>query len=174
MKNTSQKQIEANRENGMKGGVKTSEGKTVSKYNAIKHGILTKDIVLPEENAEELKELGKKLRTELAPVNEMELILVERITANTWRLKRLLKAEREMIEDDMHTSFEDKNFGKALSYDFVNYDTYGKFARYEASIERGIYKSLHELQRLQASRNGGSTPLPIAIDIDVSGKNQEK
>lgn len=171
MNNTSQKQIEANRENGKKGGVKTEEGKAVSKYNAIKHGILTKDIVLPEEDAEELKELGKKLRTELAPANEMELVLVERIIANTWRLKRLMRAETEMIIHDMSSAFGEKNFGSALSYDFANYDSYGKFTRYETSIERGIYKSLHELQRLQASRTGNKPPLPVAIDVDV---NDEK
>ena len=34
---TSQKQIEANRENAKLGGVKTEEGKAVSRYNAIKH-----------------------------------------------------------------------------------------------------------------------------------------
>ena len=35
----SQKQIEANKKNGQKGGVKTPEGKAIVKYNALKHGL---------------------------------------------------------------------------------------------------------------------------------------
>ena len=163
---TTQQQIEANRQNAKLGGVKTEEGKAVSKYNAVKHGILTKDIILSGEKEAELVDFGRKIRTELKPVNEMELILVERIIANTWRLKRALKAEKEMIEHDMENK---KNFGAALSYDFANYDSYGKFTRYETCLERGIYKALHELQRLQASRSGEKIPAPVAIDVDVSG-----
>ena len=61
MENTSQKQIDANRENGKKGGVKTDEGKAVSKYNALKHGILSKQILFEGEDENELLELEKRL-----------------------------------------------------------------------------------------------------------------
>lgn len=166
MSEISQKQLEANRQNAKLGGVKTEEGKAVSKYNAVKHGILTKDIILSGEKELELVDFGRKIRSELKPENEMEMVLVERIIANTWRLKRALKAEKEMIEHDMKT---EESFGAALSYDFANYDSYGKFTRYETCLERGIYKALHELQRLQATRAGEKIPAPVAIDVDVSG-----
>jgi hypothetical protein len=162
---TSTEQIKANKENGKLGGVKTDEGKSVSKYNAIKHGILTKDMVLEDEDENELIEFGRKIRSELKPANEMELLMVDRIIANSWRLKRALKAEREMIEHDMQN---EANFGSALSFDFANYDSYGKFTRYETCLERGIYKALHELERIQSRRNGEKVPLPVAIDVDVS------
>ena len=55
-----------------------------------------------------------------------------------------------------------------MSYDFTNYDTYGKLIRYEAAIERGIYKALHELQRIQAARMGEKPPAPVAVDVDIS------
>lgn len=45
-----------------------------------------------------------------------------------------------------------------------------KFFRYETMLERGIYKALHELQRIQAARAGDKPPLPVAIDVDVSGQ----
>lgn len=165
MSEISEKQLEANRENAKLGGVKTDGGKEVSKYNALKHGILTKDIILSEENESELVDYGRKIRTELKPANEMEMLFVERIIVNTWRLKRALKAEKQMIEHDMQG---EKNFGAALSYDFANYDSYGKFTRYETCLERGIYKALHELQRLQAKRNGENVPPPVSVDVDVS------
>lgn len=46
-----------------------------------------------------------------------------------------------------------------------------KFRRYEAHIDRTLYKALHELQRLQAVRHGHKFPVPLAIDIDVSKEN---
>lgn len=165
MSEISQKQLEANRQNARFGGVKSEEGKAVSKYNALKHGIFTEDIILSGESETELVDFGRKIRTELKPANEMELILIERIIANTWRLKRALKAEKEMIEHDMKNA---KDFGTALSYNFANYDSYGKFTRYETCLERGIYKALHELQRLQTTRSGEKLPVPVAIDVDIS------
>ena len=170
MSEISEKQLEANRQNAQLGGVKTDEGKAVSRYNALKHGLLCSGVLLKDEKQEELLELEKKVRAELKPANEMELLLVDRISANIWRLKRAMKVESEMIEDDRKPMFGDreKTLGEAFSYDFVNSDTYGKFTRYETSIERGIYKALHELQRLQAQRNGQTVPLPVAVDLEIS------
>lgn len=165
----SEKQIEANQENGKLGGVKTEEGKAVSRYNAIKHGILSKETLMRGEDENELIELGKRIRSELKPMNEIELFLTDRIIANTWRLKRALRAEKELIEHDMENGL---NFGSAMKYDFMNADSYGKFTRYESCLERGIYKALHELQRLQAARNGEKVPLPVAVDVDISDEKE--
>jgi len=172
MNEISKKQIYANRENAKKGGVKTDGGKAISKYNALKHGLLSKEILLDDENESNLIGLGKKLRNELVPETELELILIDRITANVWRLRRTMRIEKEMIDSDREENSNDlkKTLGSAFSYDFTNYDTYGKLIRYETSIERGIYKALHELQRLQAIRNGENVPPPIAIDIDLSNE----
>jgi len=40
----SEKQLDANRKNAKKGGVKTEQGKAISRLNAEKHGIFTKVI----------------------------------------------------------------------------------------------------------------------------------
>lgn len=173
MSEITQKQLEANRQNAKLGGVKTKEGKAVSKYNALKHGLLSKEVLLDGEDEKMLVEVGKKLRAELDPQTELELVLVDRITANVWRLRRVMQIEREMIDDDRHTTdFMDRpkemTLGEAFSYDFVNCDTYGKLIRYETSIERGIYRALHELQRIQAARMGEKPPAPVAVDVDVS------
>jgi hypothetical protein len=46
--------------------------------------------------------------------------------------------------------------------------TFSTLSRYESTIERGLYKALHELQRLQAARSGVPVPPPITGDVDVS------
>ena len=161
MSETSQKQIEANQENGKKGGVKTEEGKSVSRYNAIKHGILSKQILFESEDENELLELEKRLRSELAPATEIELLLVDKIASNIWRLKRALSFEKD---DVIFTSDFDGTVGLKSDAD--------RFFRYETMLERGIYKALHELERIQAKRNGEKVPLPIALDVDVSGEKE--
>ena len=35
-------------------------------------------------------------------------------------------------------------------------------------IERIYYRALHELQRLQAVRDGQVVPVPLAVEVDVS------
>lgn len=155
MTEISEKQLEANRSNAKLGGVKTEEGKSISKMNAIKHGILSIEVLLDGENEGELIGLGKRLRQELKPTSEIEMILVERIISGIWRLKRALRGEKEMIVEDLKDYFnKDQTFGSALSSSYASSDSYGKFTRYEASLERGIYKALHELQRIKAVKNG--------------------
>ncbi len=44
----------------------------------------------------------------------------------------------------------------------------GVLSRYEVTLERSLYKALHELQRLQAARDGQVVPLPEAVDVEVS------
>lgn len=82
MSQTSQKQVEANRKNAKLGGVKTNTGKAISKFNALKHGILSKEVVLEGEDKEALASLGKGIRSQLAPVGELEMLLVDRIVSN--------------------------------------------------------------------------------------------
>ena len=44
-----------------------------------------------------------------------------------------------------------------------------KLSRYEAAIERSLYRALHELQRLQAARQGRDVAAPAVVDVEVSG-----
>jgi len=162
MSETTQKQIDANRENAKKGGVKTDEGKNISKYNAIKHGLLSEQALMANEDGDELLELEKKLRSELKPATEIEFLLVDKIASSFWRLKRALSMEDgEVICSQLMTS---SSMGLMHDAD--------KFFRYETMLERGIYKALHELERMQAKRNGVNVPPPIALDVDISGEKE--
>lgn len=48
-----------------------------------------------------------------------------------------------------------------------NEETLQKVMRYEAHLERSLFRSLHELQRLQAARAGGHVPAPVAVDVTM-------
>ena len=71
---TSLRQIEANRRNATKStGPQTPHGKAVVALNAVQHGILSRQAVIQGESE---AELDKRLRGQLAPVGELELVLV--------------------------------------------------------------------------------------------------
>ena len=50
-------------------------------------------------------------------------------------------------------------------------DTLTKLSRYERSIDKSLYKAMHELQRLQAARKGKHPP-PVVVDVEVTGRSE--
>ncbi len=181
---SSEKQILANRQNAQLGGVKTTEGKAISKFNSLKHGLLSKEVLLQGEDSESFTQLGQRIMENIQPEGEIEILLTERIIANMWRLRRALEVETAIMEyekfdDSMagldlllstSSSKEDQNRRRKTRLMIVNSGV-ETVIRYETTIERGIYKALHELQRLQATRMGIKSPLPIAVDITVDTNN---
>jgi len=218
---TSDKQTQANRRNALKStGPTTPEGKAAASQNALTHGLLSRQALLPGEDEATLAELSGRLRDELRPVGELEGLLVERVIAAAWRLRRLgrveagifawerleelaERAEREAREYERSTDIgenlsgpwitvtdekkheqalsraqqmrsgqedETATLGRTFARDATGANAFSKLSRYETTIERGLYKALHELQRLQAARGAGSgAPPPVAVDVDVSG-----
>jgi hypothetical protein len=97
-KNTSLRRLEANRRNCRKStGPKTAAGKAQSRMNAVKHGILTSQVVVRglqvRERTKDFQELREQLYRELAPVGTVEEMLVDRIVTAHWRMRRALTAE---------------------------------------------------------------------------------
>ena len=105
---TSQKQIEANRQNAQQStGPKTTEGKTIAKLNAIKHGILSEAVLITKGGGQERKEaylaFYNGLRDYFQPQGTMEDTLVEQIVVTLWRKRRVLRFElgclRKQLDD---------------------------------------------------------------------------
>ncbi len=215
---TSDKQARANRRNVLEStGPNTLEGKAAVRHNAVKHGLLSRDVLLPGEDEAVLKELSERLRDELQPVGALESLLVERIIS-TWRLQRLGRVEAGIFARELYGEMADRARKEADTYassleDFVGaMDTtitdedkhretlskakeieamqdsetatlgqtfirdankanaFSKLSRYETTLERSLFRALHELQRLQAALNvGSSVSPPAAVDVDVSG-----
>lgn len=57
--------------------------------------------------------------------------------------------------------------GRIFDVDLTE-EVLSKLSRYETSIERYLYRSLHELQQLQAARQSKPVEAPRAVDLDVS------
>ena len=90
----SSRQISANRRNGkLSRGPKTKKGKEISSQNSLLHGLLSCESVLPFEDGVHFRALHVELALALAPVGELERLLVDRIIGLFWRLRRLCKVE---------------------------------------------------------------------------------
>lgn len=98
----SEKQLIANRENGKKGGVKTFEGREISKYNAFQHGILSKATVLRKgdlrESEGEFRALCAKFYEDVQPVGMIEQALLDKLIMLYWRERRVVRGERASLE----------------------------------------------------------------------------
>lgn len=160
-----------------KGGPQTLKGKQVSKYNALKHGLLSKKVLLKGESKKLLSSFRENILNEVNPQTEVENMLCERVIANTWRLRRVLQLEVKLMDkqrQEKQQQYDDFQYGKTkqrrqratLDEVTINKDL-EKLHRYEASIERSIYRALHELQRIQSAQSGEKPMAPIAIDVSV-------
>ena len=164
------KQLIANRKNAKRStGPKDT---SLTRLNALKHGILSKEVLLEGEKRKDLEELGRRLRQELAPQGELEIILVDRIISSLWRLKRALKVESAGMswsyEHGLQTWDGRPRDERQACMDMFMGKEHERMQRYETTIERQIYRALHELIRLQSARKGEKPPAPIAVDMDVN------
>ncbi len=89
-----------------------------------------------------------------------------RITDEQKHQEALSKAQEMKAKQDAETATLGRTFMRGA--DQAN--AFSKLSRYETTIERSLYKALHELQRRQAARRAeGNVPPPVAIDVDLSG-----
>ena len=208
-------QINANQRNaGRSTGPRTRKGKAIASRNSTRQGLLAQHVILPGENKQLFDARRNAILADLSPVGEVEQVLVERVVACEWRLRRLGQIETsvfryEIFDHDVRRAKDvakacissdygdmsligrtvtnqrrrDRALGQAdesaaarddetLAIAFTNAttktDTLSKLSRYEAAIERGLYRSLHELHLLQAARQQRDGDAPAVIDVTPS------
>ena len=139
-------QVAANQANSQKStGPKSPDGKASSSRNSFKHGLYSKDLVLPNENPAELDQLRASLRAEHQPVNTTEEMLVNDLAENFWRLRRMREFETRAMLPENIFQWHESGLLTVIQ-------------RSMASAERGFHKSLTALRRLQKDR--GFVPQP--------------
>src|SRR6266699_2394189 len=94
----SPRKLAANQQNARRStGPRTLEGKARVRHNALKHGLLAKEVIVPlgdeHEKRAEFELLVDDLWQHYAPVGPIETMLVDRIAVAHWRLRRAIRAE---------------------------------------------------------------------------------
>lgn len=120
----SERKIAANRRNALRStGPKTARGKRTVARNAIKHGLLAREVVITagdgRENLQDFRRLVDDLWKDYEPVGVVEETLVEEIATCLWRKARILRAENGEIRKRLDTYQMDR---KLRNSDKVNLD----------------------------------------------------
>ena len=153
--------VKANRMNAtMSTGPRTWEGKQRVSWNALRHGLTGKRVVVPEESAEEFEALRDAVIEDLRPRGPVEMVIAERVAAGAWRMRRAVRVEGEMMEGvlrrerQMHNGpFDDlrlASLGEALVSEFGRGRAFENLRRYEVQIERSFYRGLKSLVWMRA------------------------
>src|SRR6266851_553213 len=87
-------------------GPRTPQGKERSKFNARKHGLFSKAVLLQDESRAEYDVLLNGLIEDFQPRGKLETVLVESLATVLWRKRRLLQAETAEIEKAKFLNFE--------------------------------------------------------------------
>ncbi len=125
------------------------------------------------ENQEKLDELNYWCYEVFKPVGRLEEIFVDRIVSCLWRQRRAIVVERNAMEFERQdqTTFS-SSFGgdstKKGERAMIDNDVIEKLLRYETTIERSMYRAIHELNRLQAERTGKVVPQTVWASVDVN------
>lgn len=152
---TSQKQLEANRENAFKStGPVGIEGKSRASKNALKHGILSKDLVVSGEKLSEYQAFRHNLIDTFQPEGTMEALLVEKIACLAWRQRRAIQTESSLFHKGLSNEWNRKSLESF--FQGREGDCLQNLSRYEANIEKNFYRALHQLKELQKTRKEDS------------------
>jgi hypothetical protein len=157
------------------GGPQTPEGKAITRYNAATHGIYSVTPVLPKvERESEWLAHRDQVYADLAPEGYMQEIFAERIALNSWRLRRLIRYEREHVRNRQRSLMGDlqvvamyehrKLEKKPLDSDLELLDRWAMDAliprekelmllmRYEGSLNRQLRLDRLEFEHMQRER----------------------
>ena len=123
-------------------GPRTAAGKERSSLNAMKHGLTSRRVVLPQENRAEFDSLLRELHADSQPVGTLEFELVNDIAAAIWRLRRVRGRECDLAEValGMKTSKQAR-------------EEFSLMMRYTASIERELHRAIVRLNQVQELRH---------------------
>jgi hypothetical protein len=181
---SSDKKIKANRINGSRShGPKDT---TSTRFNAVKHGLLSVGIT-ELDDAEGYLTIRRDLIAEKKPLGIFETQLVEAAALDIVRWARARRFEAKFITQTVNPSKRERDplgdvietlsgpvvdpgipaeMGAGTILHLLNYQ------RYEACYANRLFRTFHELERLQRMRQGEHVPAPIPVDVSVHAKTE--
>ena len=163
-------QIEANRRNALKStGPKSNEGKAAVALNALKHGLYSSTLLLPEDDPAEYENLCRLHVDHYQPEGLEELDLVQQIVASKWELTRvnLMKqgacaAARRWLKrsetpgNEIHPTATEILIEVGRDPDCSK--SIARVSQIEGRLERRAERARRELKKLQAERAAQTQP----------------
>src|ERR1035437_3380023 len=90
-------QITANRANAQRStGPRSVEGKSVSRFNALKHGVDAASVVIPGEDPADYDALAANYQRDCSPESPSESFHVDTMLRADWQKRRLQRVEADL------------------------------------------------------------------------------
>ena len=153
-----QKRIAASRQNGAKSrGPVTDLGKERSSRNALRHGLLSRTVVLDDEDPKQFKALLDQHVAKFQPNGDIEHQTVEEMAVCQWKLRRLNIIETTLLDDysSDHGYTDDAELSIAEAFQ-ARQRTLANLERYSARLTRQYYRAFRHLQELRQPDGSGS------------------
>jgi hypothetical protein len=149
----SDKQLAANRLNAQRStGPRSAEGKTATRFNALKHGMDAASTVIPGEDPAELEALIASYHDQFQPANPAEAYFVDTLAQSDWNKRRLLRIQAQLFRALIPEGEAPVDLAAAWQKDAVSGNALQKVFRQIAAIERSYLRGLAELRRLKEER----------------------
>jgi hypothetical protein len=144
-------QINANRANAQKStGPRSVEGKSASRFNALKHGIDAASIVIPGEDPADYEALAAHYLHEYRPQSASESFHVDTMLRADWHKRRL-----QNVEADLYHTVLAESPGNSLAAVLLAESPAAKLLvrvqRQIAAFERTWHRANNELRRARAA-----------------------
>ena len=146
----SPEQIHANRLNAQRStGPRTEEGKAASRFNALTYGIEARSLVIPGEDPTALEALALEYHQQFNPFGPLEDYLVQTVVQADWNRRRYTRVEAQIFQ--IRLANRDASAEMPLNA-FTSAAAQQVFRRLAAE-ERGYFRALKELRRVQRERS---------------------
>ena len=172
------RQIAANRMNALQSsGPKTSDGRTASRRNALKHALTARSLMIEGEDPKRFETLRAELIDAYEPQGAVEEQLVDMMAGILWRLRRVPVLEAAAFSwmqrchqnpglggsDGPHrvkanAKLKKQRLGRAVFHLVRDGDLLDKLTRYEAQLLNHLTRISSELENRRVE-----TPQPAAI-----------
>ena len=143
-----------------RGGPRTPEGRARAAFNALKHGLTGRTVVLPAEDMSAYRQFSQELVESFDPKTPFERQLAQTIADTQWRLNRARSIEDSMLcmgsnvpesavdadNPQVYSALEQAKAFKEDSKAFAN------LTLYEQRLHRQQKQAFDQLQQLQSQR----------------------
>ena len=142
--------IAANRANSqLSTGPRTAEGKLRSSVNALRHGLTSKMVLLPEDDLAAYNTFKQSFFNDLKPKGVLEEQLAYTLVNTQWRLNRCRAFEESVLATETAQP-SDPDANARLTREQV--DSLAKLSLYESRLTRTFQTTLKQFRDIQSDR----------------------
>jgi len=146
---SSLRRIASSRANGARSrGPVTTDGKDRSSANAMRHGLLARCVVLPNESGQSFDDLVTQHTDRFGPLDGVEFGMVEEMAASYWRMRRAWAIENRLMEKALQNQPPGEDEAARIAGAFTELAASPELNllhRYETRLHRIYQRALHNL-----------------------------